>query len=73
MIGYGAFHYHAGTTQVKWPVIGVALQKNYVSVYMAVTQGGAALIDGYRRRLGEWRSGANHFSFRRFADLNMLS
>ena len=34
MIGYGKSFYHATTGEkVEWPVVGVALQKNYISVY----------------------------------------
>jgi hypothetical protein len=74
MIGYGPFHYCAkGGALVEWPIIGVALQKNYISAYLAVTHGGRALIDTYRGRLGEWRSGVNNFSFRRFDDLDLAT
>jgi hypothetical protein len=71
MIGYGPFHYEAkGGKKVQWPVIGVALQKNYVSVYFAVTKDGKAIVDGYKGRLGELRSGDNNFSFRTFSELD---
>jgi hypothetical protein len=71
MIGYGPFHFLAKTgKEVLWPVIGVALQKNYISVYFAVTKNGAAITDSYRGRLGELRSGDNNFSFRRFSELD---
>ena len=45
MIGYGKFHYaiKSGET-APWPVIGVALQKNYISVYLAVTKDGAPIV-----------------------------
>jgi hypothetical protein len=54
MIGYGKSFYHATTgKKVEWPVVGVALQKNYISVYFAVTKRGAAVTDPYVGRLGE--------------------
>ena len=53
------------------PVVGVALQKNYISVYFAVTQRGAAVTDPYAGRLGELRMGRNNFSFERFDDLDL--
>jgi hypothetical protein len=56
MIGYGKSFYHATTGEkVAWPVVGVALQKNYISVYFAVTKRGAAVTDPYAGRLGELR------------------
>ena len=71
MIGYGRFQYaiKSGKT-TPWPVIGVALQKNYVSVYLAVTRNGKPLVSCYAGKLGELRSGGNNFSFEKFTDLN---
>jgi hypothetical protein len=70
MIGYGKFLYaiKSGKT-TEWPVIGVALQKNYISVYVSVTKAGAPLVPTYEGKLGELRMGGNNFSFVRFDDL----
>jgi hypothetical protein len=74
MIGYGKFRYaiKSGKT-AEWPVIGVALQKNYISVYVAVTNAGSPLVPSYAGRLGELRSGGNNFSFEKFDDLTAAS
>ena len=57
MIGYGKYRYAARSgTLVEWPVIGVALQKNYISVYVSVTKAGASIVQSYAGRLGELRS-----------------
>jgi hypothetical protein len=71
MIGYGKFQYaiKSGKT-TPWPVIGVALQKNYISVYMAVTKDKQPLVKRYAGTLGELRSGGNNFSFEAFDDLD---
>lgn len=71
MIGYGRFRYaiKSGKT-TPWPVVGVALQKNYVSVYMAVTKDGQPLVKRYAGTLGELLSGDNNFSFETFDDLD---
>jgi hypothetical protein len=71
LIGYGKFRYaiKSGKT-ASWPVIGVALQKNYISVYVAVTRKGKPLVSCYAGKLGEKRMGGNNFSFVKFADLN---
>jgi hypothetical protein len=70
MIGYGEFRYaiKSGKT-ASWPVIGVALQKNYISIYVAVTRNGKPLVPFYRGKLGESRIGGNNFSFEKFSDL----
>src|SRR5580704_7926244 len=71
MIGYGKFYYLAKSgQQIEWPVVGVALQKSYISVYLSVTKDGAPLVQSYAGTLGECRMGRNNFSFVRFDDLN---
>jgi hypothetical protein len=71
MIGYGQTRYRVKSGEsTVWPVIGAALQKNYVSVYFAVNKDGAPIVDCYKGRLGELRTGQNNFSFERFGDLN---
>jgi hypothetical protein len=70
MIGYGQFHYPTKSgARVAWPVIGVALQKNYISVYFAIAVGDKPIVDAYVGKLGELRSGINNFSFRTFDEL----
>jgi hypothetical protein len=71
MIGYGRSSYRATSgLRVEWPVVGVALQKNYISAYFAVRKDGAPLTSAYAGRLGESRMGRNNFSFERFDDLS---
>jgi hypothetical protein len=71
MIGYGRFQYaiKSGKT-TSWPVIGLALQKNYISIYVSITRGRKPLVSCYAGKLGELRAGNNNFSFQKFADLN---
>ena len=70
MIGYGKFRYAIKSGKsTDWPVIGVALQKNYISVYVTVTRQGVPLASRYAGKLGELRMGGNNFSFERFDDL----
>ena len=71
MIGYGKFQYVARNGQyLDWPAVGVALQKNYISVYLSVMKDGASLIQLYSGKLGQLRLGHNHFSFRMYEDLD---
>ena len=71
MIGYGKFRYAIKSGKsTDWPVIGVALQKNYISVYVTVTRQGVPIVSRYAGKLGELRVGGNNFSFERFDDLN---
>jgi hypothetical protein len=72
MIGYGKSSYSikSGKT-TPWPVIGVALQKSYISVYFAVRWRGEPVTKPYLGKLGELKSGRNNFSFEKFDDLNV--
>jgi len=70
MIGYGVTEYRA-KAGTKWPIIGVALQKNYISVYITARKSDASLItEDYRGKLGESRMGRSNFSFETFAQLH---
>lgn len=72
MIGYGKLQYLARTGQyVDWPAVGIALQKNYISVYLSVMKDGASPIEPYTGRLGELRVGHNNFSFEKYEDLDV--
>lgn len=67
LIGYGK----SIDWPIKWPVVGLALQKNYISVYVSVRKAGKPITQPYAGKLGELRMGENNFSFVRFADLNI--
>ncbi len=72
MLGYGKSSYttKAGKT-TPWPVIGVALQKSYISVYFAVRRNGEPVTARYEDKLGELKMGRNNFSFETFDDLDV--
>jgi hypothetical protein len=74
MIGYGKSHRTAKSGEkVEWPVVGLALQKNYISVYLSVRKDGAPLAQSYAGRLGECRIARNNFSFVRFDNLHVAA
>lgn len=71
LIGYGRFRYAVRDQKTTpWPVIGVALQKNYISVYLSATRGDVPIVGLYAGTLGETRAGRNNFSFVSFGQLN---
>jgi hypothetical protein len=73
MIGYGKLQYVARSGQsVDWPAVGVALQRNYISVYLSVMKGRVPLLQSYSGKIGELRSGHNNFSFKAYEDLDVL-
>ena len=63
LIGYGWFLYEVSSgAKIKWPIIGLALQKHYVSVYLSVLKDDKPILDDYVHKLGALRYGCNHFS-----------
>ena len=71
LIGYGSFQYEVKSGQrVTWPIVGLALQKNYISLYTSVVKDGAPITDRHQGALGELRAGRGNFSFVTFAQLN---
>jgi len=70
LIGYGAFRYEVKPDTVDWPIIGLALQKNYMTIYTSVLKNGAPIVDEYKGLLGELRTGRNNFSFVTFDQLD---
>lgn len=55
MIGYGRFTYtvRSSPQPIAWPIIGLALQKNYLSLYLSARRDGAPLLSFYADRLGK--------------------
>jgi hypothetical protein len=71
LIGYGAFQYEMKSGErVVWPIVCVALQKNYMTLYTSAFKDDAPIVDQYIGRLGELKTGINNFSFVTFDQLN---
>lgn len=60
MIGYGLFQYLDSKKQKRdWPVVSLANQKNYISIYVCAIDGGVYVAEKYAKELGKvsvWRS-----------------
>jgi hypothetical protein len=71
LIGYGAFRYEMKSGEhVEWPIVCVALQKNYMTLYTSVYKDDTPIVDQYIGRLGELKAGINNFSFVTFDQLD---
>lgn len=57
LLGYGHFFYSAKSSPepVKWPVIGLALQKDHLSLYCSASKGDQPFALGYATKLGKVR------------------
>ena len=50
-----------------WPIVCVALQKNYMTLYTSVFKDDAPIVDQYIGRLGELKAGINNVSWANLA------
>jgi hypothetical protein len=78
MIGYGQFGYtvKSSTAPITWPVLGLALQKNYISLYNSASGDGGPFTRSYTGRLGRARvssKGVVTFTSRRDLNLEALA
>jgi hypothetical protein len=78
MIGYGQFQYSVkgSPVPVTWPIVGLALQKNYISLYNSANGDGPPFACAYADRLGRARvskKGVVTFSTLRDTNLQTLT
>ena len=72
MVGYGKFHYkYAGGREGDWCVIGLASQKNHISVYVCATRNGKYLPESNRKKLGKVSVGKSCIRFKKAEDLDL--
>jgi hypothetical protein len=74
MIGYGQYEYtvKSSPAPIRWPVLGLALQKNYISVYNSARADDGPFTCGYSGRLGRARvSSKGVVTFASRDDLNL--
>ncbi len=72
IIGYGDLVQQRpkGET-VRWFVVGLALQKANISIYVNAVKDGQYIGKVYGKRLGKVKIGSASIGFKRLADLNM--
>ena len=78
LIEYGEFHFTVTSSPIpiKWPALGLALQKNYLSLYCPASNAGVAFTIAYANRLGKiglGSTGAIRFANARALDLDGLA
>jgi hypothetical protein len=72
IIGYGEYRYpNRSGKAVDWFLVGLASQKNYLTVFVNAAEGGAYLAERYTDRLGKVKVGRSSISFKRLSDLNL--
>jgi hypothetical protein len=71
MLGYGELDWVGASGSGVWPLIGLASQKRYLSVYVAAERDGVTLAEYYRDRLGKTDNGRSCIRFRRASDIDL--
>lgn len=74
MIGYGTFHYLDSKKQRKaWPIISLACQKNYVSIYVCAMIEDKSLIEKYKLDLGKMTKSLGCIRFKKIDEIKLES
>ena len=71
IIGYGDLKYERKGKTVEWFVVGLALQKNYISLYVNAVEDNMYMAEKYASELGKVKVGKASISFKDLAAVNM--
>lgn len=72
MPGYGSFKYKNHKKEIlDWPVIGIASQKNYISIYVCAIDAGEYIAEKHKAELGKVSVGKSCIRFKKLEDLNL--
>jgi len=72
IIGYGDYTINLSRgKKSEWFMVGLAMQKNYISIYVNAVEGGQYLAEKYRAKLGKVKVGKSSISFKNLDDLDI--
>ncbi|MEM9207954.1 MAG: DUF1801 domain-containing protein [Pseudomonadota bacterium] len=72
IIGYGDYSYTQSRGKVvEYFINGLALQKNYISVYIHAVENGKYLAETYGKSVGKVKTGKSNISFRSLDDIDI--
>jgi hypothetical protein len=72
MIGYGSFYYLDSKKQKQsWPIISLANQQNYVSIYVCALIGDKAAIEKYKKELGKLTKTISCIRFKEIKEIDL--
>lgn len=72
MPGYGTFKYKNYKKEIiDWPIISLASQKKYISLYVCAVDNGEYLAEKYKDELGKVSVGKSCIRFKRLDELNL--
>lgn len=72
MPGYGSFKYkNYKKEMIDWPVIAMASQKNYISLYLCAVDKYGYIAEQYKNDLGKVSVGKSCIRFKKLKDVNL--
>jgi hypothetical protein len=72
IIGYGTYHYKGRSgAEGEWFIVGLAVQKTYLSLYVTGAADGTSLAKLYAPRLGKAKAGSANLQFKRASDVDL--
>lgn len=72
IIGYGDCVYiNSKKQEVKWFVVGLTYQKNYISIYVVAVEDKEYVVEKYKAELGKAKTGKSVVSFKNLEDVNV--
>jgi hypothetical protein len=72
IIGYGTYSYRGKSgASGEWHIVGLAAQKNYITVFVVAVENGKYLAESFKDRLGKAKIGRSSISFKRLSDINL--
>lgn len=72
MLGYGSFKYKNYKKEtIDWPVISLASQKNYISLYVCAVEDGEYVAEKYKDKLGKVSVGKSCIRFKKVEGVNL--
>jgi hypothetical protein len=72
IVGYGVIDYrNRSGDDVEWFMVGLALQKNHISVYVNAVEDGQYLLRRYEGKLGKAKLGSASIAFSSIDDVDL--
>ncbi len=72
MLGYGSFPYRNYKHEaIAWPVVALANQKNYVSLYVCAVDGRQYVAEKFKKELGNVSVGKSCIRIKKLEDVNL--
>lgn len=72
MIGYGSFSCRNYKKEIiPWPVIALANQKNYLSIYICAIDNGQYIAEKYKKELGNVSVGKSCIRIKKLENINL--